>query len=128
LIFSSSPFAVIYVYAAIVKNTIATGPAKKNNRLVMVSKKLVPSSIFPLNTRYFQDSINQTITSEIIDHNILAFDSLSTSSSHLDRIICVAAIMITKIAMKDIKISIKPIMSLLRVFHKLKASKNKFHS
>jgi hypothetical protein len=119
---------VINVYAAIVRKIIAIGPAKNKAKLVAVSNKFQPSSIFQLKIRYFQDSKNHTRSNQITDHIILSLASVSFSSLHLESNIFIPEIIIITIAINEIIISIKPTMSVFRVFHKLNASINIFAS
>jgi len=122
LTFSSSPFDVMKVYAAIVRNIIAIGQAKNSARFVAVSKKFQPSSIFQLNTIYFHDSRNHTSNNQIIDQIILSLASVIFSSFHLEASIFIPEIIITIIAKNEIVISINQTISVFRVSHSLKVS------
>jgi NADH:ubiquinone oxidoreductase subunit K len=59
---------------------------------------------------------------------ILSLASVSFSSLHLETSILIPAIIIITIAINEIIISIKPIISVLRVLHKLNASINRLVS
>jgi hypothetical protein len=90
---------------------MAIGHAKNNAKFDIVSNKSTQSSIFPLNTRYFQLSINHINISHIIDQTILSFALVNSSSLPLDINIFIQDTIIINVAAHIIPTSKNQIIS-----------------